>query len=144
MDSAAHSRVIFGPDRRLTAVMFAGAVLAALAGWATADAAGRLLALGVATVLAAYAVTDLLFWPRLCADSTGIVIRTPAVRRDLAWEAVQAVRVDERSRLGLATRTLEIDAGVMLVVLSRRALGVDPREVLSLLEAFDPGGSPQP
>lgn len=141
MDLGPSSRapsVRFGPDRRVTAVFLAGAVLAAASGWATSDSPGRLLAGGVAVVLIAYAVTDLLFWPRVRADAAGVAIRTPAVRAVLRWGDVERVEVDERSRFGLASRTLEIDAGTTLVVLSRRALGTDPREALSLIQAFAP------
>jgi Bacterial PH domain len=126
----------FGPDRRLTAV---SAVLAAAAiGFVvlSGDAAGRLLAAAAAVLLAAYAVTDIVFWPRLVATAEGLQIRTPTVRATLPWPEVDAVRVDERAHLGLMSRTLEIEGGGHLVVLSRRTLGADPREVAALLAAF--------
>ena len=63
-------------------------------------------------------------------------IRTPTIRITLPWSDVADVRVDERSHLGLLSRTLEIDAGALLVVFSRRTLGADPREVADLLAAF--------
>jgi hypothetical protein len=40
------------------------------------------------------------------------------------------------------SRTLEIDAGALLLVFSRRALGDDPRNVLGVLQAFDPRHQP--
>lgn len=137
-DASPTPSVRFGPDRRITAVFLAGAVVAAVSGWATSDGPGRLLAVGVAVVLIAYAVTDLLFSPRLRADAAGVVIRTPSVRAVLRWADVDRVEVDERSRFGLASRTLEIDAGTTLVVLSRRALGTDPREALTVIQAVAP------
>ena len=60
-------------------------------------------------------------------------MRTLAVRRRLPWSALQRVDVDERSRYGLVSRTLELDAGDTLVVLGRRALGDDPRDVADAL-----------
>jgi hypothetical protein len=125
----------FGPDRRLTALCAAVAVLAALFVALSGDAAGRVLAGLAAVLLAGYAVTDLAFWPRLIATGSGLQIRTPTTRTTLAWSEV-AVRVDERTHLGLLSRTLEIDAGTLLVVFSRRTLGADPREVADLLDAF--------
>jgi hypothetical protein len=106
------------------------------------DPAGRLLAGLSALILGSYVATDLVFWPRLTASRDGLLIRTPTARTDLAWADVDAIRVDERTRLGLMSRTLEIDAGPFLVVFSRRALGDDPRTVLGTLEAFDPRSRP--
>jgi hypothetical protein len=128
----------FGPDRRLAA-LWAALTLAAIgiAVWSQ-DPAGRLLAGLSALILGSYVATDLVFWPRLTASRDGLLIRTPTARTNLAWADVDAIRVDERTRLGLMSRTLEIDAGPFLVVFSRRALGDDPRTVLGTLEAFDP------
>jgi hypothetical protein len=128
----------FGPDRRLTALCAVLSLTAlGLAVWWD-DAAGRLLAALSVLILGGYAVTDIVFWPRLTASGRGLRIRTPTDRTDLPWADIDAIRVDERSRLGLQSRTLEIDAGPQLVVFSRRMLGEDPRTVLDVLEAFDP------
>ena len=43
-----------------------------------------------------------------------------------------------RTRFGLRSTALEIDAGDTLVVLSRRALGADPETVRDLVRAFAP------
>ncbi|MCU1656378.1 MAG: hypothetical protein JWO57_1034 [Pseudonocardiales bacterium] len=128
----------FGPDRRLTA---AGGVLAAVSASAaalTTDRAGQILFALAALVLAAYAVTDLLFWPRLTASAEGLAIRTPSLRARLPWPDVDSVRADSRDRYGLRAVTLEIEAGDSLVVFSRRALGADPETVAGLVTAFDP------
>lgn len=132
----------FGPDRRLAAVWAALAVIAAALAAFDSDGPGRVLAVIAALLLAAYAVTDVAFWPRLIADRSGLTIRTPTTRATLHWSEVDDVHVDERSRLGLMSRTLEIDSGDLLVVLSRRTLGADPETVVELLNAFRHGRSP--
>ena len=133
-------RCRFGPDRRLTAAAAVGAVAAGLGALWTNDAAGRLLLVGAALLLAGYVVTDLVFWPRLSADAAGLVISSPLARVRLRWDEVDAVRADVRERLGLRSVTLEIDAGENLIVFSRRALGADPATVAALVRAFDPRG----
>ncbi|HZB49369.1 MAG TPA: PH domain-containing protein [Mycobacteriales bacterium] len=111
----------------------AGGALVALALALVADPAGRVL-FGVAAVgLLLVVAADLLLRPRLAADPTGVQVRTLAVRRRLPWSALQRVDVDERTRYGLVSRTLELDAGDTLVVLGRRALGDDPRDVADAL-----------
>lgn len=126
----------FGPDRRLTLLCAGAGLVAAALVALPGDAAGRMLAGAAAVLLAGYAVTDLVFWPRLVATGEGLRIRTPTVRATLPWSEVTAVRVDERIHLGLPSRTLEIDAGTLLVVFGRRTLGADPRDVAGLLAAF--------
>ncbi len=128
----------FGPDRRLAALAAALAAVAIAAVIVSHDPAGRLLAGLAAVVLCAYVATDLLFWPRLVASADGLRVHSPTTRAKLAWSDIEAIRVDERNHLGLMSRTLEIDAGSLLLVFSRRALGEDPRTVLGLLQAFDP------
>lgn len=122
--------------------MAAGGVVVALALAAVADPAGRVLfglaALGLLTLV----VVDLLLRPRLAADPAGIQVRTLAVRRRLPWSALERVDVDERSRYGLTARTLELDAGDTLVVLGRRALGSDPRDVADALARIRYTGRP--
>lgn len=122
----------WGPRPVETATAAAGAVLAALLA-AVADPAGRLL-FGVAGAgLLVLVAADLLLRPRLAADPAGVQVRTVAVRRRLPWSAIARVDVDERRRYGLTARTLELDAGDTLVVLGRRGLGADPRDVADAL-----------
>jgi hypothetical protein len=127
----------FVPDARLTALAALGCVAAVLLALGAAPA-GRLLFVLAALVLAGYAGTDLVFRPRLEADSREIRIRAPLTRATLPWPEVDAVRADARTRHGLRTVTLEIDAGETVVVLSRRALGADPAEVARTLQALAP------
>jgi Bacterial PH domain len=124
--------VQWAPRTAETALAGAGAVAAAMVA-VTLDPAGRLL-LGLAAVcLAALAVADLVLRPRLRADADGIELRRLDGRRRLPWSAVREVRVDVHNRYGLASRTLELDTDDDLVLLGRRSLGADPRDVAEAL-----------
>ncbi len=128
----------FIPDRRYTALA-AGGALGALAALAlTSDAAGRLLFGTAAVLLLGYVIADLVFSPRLTASRAGIVINTPFTRARLAWADVDEVRTETRIRRGLRSTTLEIEAGALLAVFSRRVLGIEPVEAAALIEAFRP------
>lgn len=129
----------FGPDRRLTALAGLGALAAVLASAFGPDKPGTLLFACAAAVLAAYVAGDLLFWPRLCANPQGLAVRSPLVRARLSWPEVEDVRAVTRVRHGLRGVTLEIDAGELLIVLGRRALGADPEYVASALRGLGPG-----
>jgi PH (Pleckstrin Homology) domain-containing protein len=131
-------RYRFGPDRRLTAATGAAALIATGGAGLSTDPAGRVLLVGAALVLLAYTVTDLVFWPRLAVNASGLDVRTPQTRAHLDWSEIEAVRADARQRLGLRSVTLEIDAGAQLVVFSRRALGADPETAAGVIRAFDP------
>lgn len=128
----------FAPDRRYTAAAALGALVAVVLGVVGGDPAGRLLAAVAALVLVAYVIADVAFSPRLVVSGEGVVIRSPLTRATLTWGEVDDVRAESRSRLGLRSTTLEIDAGPVLAVLSRRALGADPAEVADLIRAFRP------
>ncbi len=134
--------------RPIETVVAAIGCLVALVAALSADAAGRLL-FGVAAIgLAGLVATDLALRPRLRADGDGLQIRTLGARRRLPWTEIDAVRVDERARLGLTTRALEIDADDALLVLGRRSLGADPRDVVADLgrirfAAGPPGSRPR-
>lgn len=111
--------------------ILAGLVVLLLA--VVADTAGRLL-LGVAAAgLLTVGAADLLLRPRLAADRAGVQVRTLASRHRLPWSTIQRVDVDEHTRYGLTSRTLELEAGELLVVLSKRTLGADPRDVADAL-----------
>jgi PH (Pleckstrin Homology) domain-containing protein len=130
----------FGPSRALAVLWLALALVAAATAVATTDPRGRLLAGGAAIVLAAYGIIGLVFWPRLSVGPDGLRVHTPARRATYAWLEVEAVRLDERRRFGLSAGTLEIDARGELVVLSRWALGADPRDVLAVVRSYAPPG----
>ena len=138
MDAVTAPTLRFGPDRRLTALAGLGALIAIVLSVNTNDAPGRLLFAVAAVVLLGYVAGDLIWAPRLAADQTGLRIRTPFTRVDLGWSDVEDVRADIRSRYGLRSTTLEIDAGEVFVVFSRRSLGVDPETAAALMAAIRP------
>lgn len=135
---AAPLAVEFVPDRRYTTLAAVGAAAAVLAAVLTDDRAGQVLFAVAAAVLAGYAVADLIFAPRLSASAAGIVINAPMTRAALPWAEVTAVRAETRFRRGLRSVTLEIDAGPVLAVFSRRTLGVEPAEAAAAIEAVRP------
>jgi hypothetical protein len=129
----------YGPSRPMALALATGAVLAAGAAALTSAATGRLLLIIAAIVLAAVAGTDLAFAPRLRASGGGLRIVSPTLRVTLRWDEVDSITVDERSRHGLASRTLEIESGERLIVLSGRSLGRDPRDVYAELTRLRAG-----
>jgi hypothetical protein len=107
------------------------------------DAPGRVLVGTAVLVLLLVVVHDLVTRPRLRAGPDGVEVRTWTGRRHLPWPVLRA-RVREVRRLGVRSRTLELDTvggpdddGV-LVVLGRRDLGADPQQVADALCALDP------
>lgn len=132
--------VRFVPDRRYTAAAGGAAVLAALVTLVAGDAPSRLLLGIAAVVLAGYAVGDLLYSPRVEAGPAGIVVRSPLTRARLSWEQVDNVHASVSTHRGLRSTTLEIDAGEVLAVLSRRAIGVDPERAAEQIRACRPPG----
>ena len=130
--------VTFGPDRRLVVGALAGALVTAVTALTLDDRAGQLMFWVATGLLVAHAAVNLVFNPRLRADATGLRIRTPSARVDLTWDEIERVDADVRNRLGLRSTTLEVDAGSVLVVFSRWALGVEPDEAAGLIAAMDP------
>ncbi|MFK3982464.1 PH domain-containing protein [Micromonospora sp. NPDC050397] len=89
-----------------------------------------------AAVLLGWAVRDLVAPVRLTVDPTGVtVVRGFAGRRHLDWGRIERIVVDDRPRLGLRTRTLELDAGDSLHFFSRHDLDAEPGEVAEILRA---------
>ncbi|HKC27716.1 MAG TPA: hypothetical protein VKB75_06860, partial [Jatrophihabitans sp.] len=130
--------VRFIPDRRYTALAGSGALGALAALLLTSDAAGRVLSGLAAVLLLSYLVCDLVFSPRIVASAGGIVINAPLTRARLDWADVHHIRAETRMRRGLRSTTLEIDAGSVLAVFTRRTLGAEPAEAAALIEAFRP------
>lgn len=121
-----------GPSRTAALGLVALAVALAVVGLAS-DATGALLALPAASVALALGLRDLLLVPVLRADDQGLVLVPGVQRRALAWTDVVGVRVVHDRRAVL----LEVEsADERVVVLSRRRLGRDPRDVLEELRAL--------
>lgn len=112
-------------------------VLVALGVLFQGDDTVRLALAGLAAAaLAGWAVRDLVAPVRLAVDADGItVIRGFAGRRLLPWSAVEAIRVDRRTRRGLTAETLEVDAGEALHLFGRYDLDAPPEEVAEALRA---------
>jgi hypothetical protein len=107
------------------------------------DWPGRIL-VGVAALgLAVDALHDLVARPRLSAGPDGVVVRTWGTPRRLAWQGLR-VRVRTTRRLGVLTRSLEIDVDPAvdddgaLIVLGRRDVGAPVEEVARRLRAMNP------
>jgi hypothetical protein len=110
-----------------------GFLLLALA--VVGDATKVFAALLGAAVVGALAVRDLLAPVRLAADPDGVTVVTGfASRLRLPWSRIERVRVDERERLGLKSRLLEIDAGDSIHLFSTYELNAEVDDVLDDLE----------
>ncbi|GAA1788214.1 hypothetical protein GCM10009682_07890 [Luedemannella flava] len=119
---------------RHTLFMAGLAVALILAGWLSGRPAGWLICDVLAVAFLAYAVRDLIVPVRLRADREGLeVVHGYARRRRLAWSEIDRVRVDERTRWGRETQTLEIDADEDLFLFSPRDLGARPSDVAAVL-----------
>ncbi|MDG4754850.1 PH domain-containing protein [Micromonospora aurantiaca] len=89
--------------------------------------------------LLAWALRDVVAPVRLAVDPDGLtVLRGFAGRRRLPWDAVEAIRLDRRSRRGITAETLEIDAGESLHLFGRRDLDAPLDEVAAALDEARP------
>jgi hypothetical protein len=92
-----------------------------------------------AAVAGTLALRDLLAPVRLAADPDGVTVVTGfASRLRLPWSRIERVRVDERERLGLKSRLLEIDAGSSIHLFSTYELNAEVEEVAQELERIRP------
>ena len=107
------------------------------------DPPGRVLVGAAALLLLLLVAHDLRTRPRLSAGPDGVDVRTWSGRRHLPWPLLR-VRVRVTRRLGVSSRTLELDTAAgpdddgVLVVLGRRDLGADPEVVARSLRDLDP------
>lgn len=114
-----------------TALKGCAAIGLLLAGVFAAEDSRMLTAALVATaILAVYALRDVIAPVRLAADLDGVtVVSGYAGRRRIEWSQVERMRVDARSRGGMRSELLEIDAGEHLFLLSRYDLNTHPADV---------------
>jgi hypothetical protein len=102
--------------------------------FADGDRVQLVLAGLAAAGLAGWALRDLVAPVRLAVDADGITVSQGfAGRRRLPWPAVEAVRLDRRTRRGLTAETLEIDAGESLHLFGRYDLDAPLDEVAEAL-----------
>jgi hypothetical protein len=106
------------------------------------DPVGLTIGVAAALVLAALTLRDLIAAVRLAADPDGVTVATwYAGHHRLAWADIERVSVDRRSRLGIRTELVEIDAGDAIYQFSRSELGAPPDEVVDALAALRTGVS---
>ncbi|BAL93229.1 hypothetical protein AMIS_80090 [Actinoplanes missouriensis 431] len=122
------------PVLPVTKLMGAVAALVLAAAFAEGDPLRWVLAGALAVGATGWALRDLLIPVRLAADTDGVTVVTGvARRRHLPWSAIERVRVDSRSRRGLRSEMLEIDAGDALYLYSANDLGALPEDVVTQL-----------
>lgn len=114
------------PPAQVALKCAAAVVVAGLAVLSGSDRQLLLLAAVAAIGLAALAARDLVAPVRVAADPDGLTVVTGyAGRRRVPWSEVAAIRVDERRRLLLHTRLLEIETADDLYLFSAFDLGAD-------------------
>lgn len=112
----------------LKCVAAVGLVLAAVFG--AEDSRMLTAAIVAAAILGIYALRDVIAPVRLAADLEGVtVVSGYAGRQRVDWADVERMRVDARSRGGMRSELLEIDAGEHLFLLSRYDLNAHPTDV---------------
>lgn len=112
---------------------FAGA--GAASGGGTDGTAGLVLAVPAGVLLMVLGLRDALLRPALALGPQGLVVLDGWTRRAVDWRGLERARVVTDRRAAL----LELDLGDVLVVLSRRRLGVPPWRALELLEQVRDG-----
>ncbi|MBE1537290.1 PH domain-containing protein [Actinomadura algeriensis] len=124
-------------------VKWAAALAAAALAAVSADDPQFVLLAGAAALgLAALALRDVLAPVRVAADAEAVtVVAGYAGRRRIPWGEVAAVRVDERRRLLLHTRLLEIETADDLHLFSRFDLGAEVDDVAAVLGELRYGSS---
>lgn len=141
--TAAHPPVPDGPVRWrvrpvLPVLKGVGAALFLAVGLLSAGDRGALvIGVGCALALGAMALRDVVAATRLAADPAGVTVVTGyAGRHRLPWSQVVGLRLDRRSRLGVHSELVEVDAGEQLYLFSRNELGAPCPDVLATLEAL--------
>ncbi len=107
------------------------------------DARGSLLTGVAALGFAGVAVRDLLAPVRLAADAEGVTVVSGFVGHvRIPWAQIREIRVDDRRRLLVRSRLLELRTEDDLHLLSAYDLGTDPAEVETDLTRLRDGLAP--
>lgn len=124
----------------LTWTKVAAVVAFALVAFIYRDEPMRAFVAGVgALVIGVYAARDVIAPVRLAADQDGVtVVSGYATRQHVPWSAVERLRVDRHSRLGLSTEMLEIDAGESVHLFSTYDLNAPCSDVEESLRQLRP------
>jgi Bacterial PH domain len=127
-------------DRRLTIFKVIGLVVFVVAALLVSDPIGTGLLALAAAVCALYAARDLIMPVRVAADAEGLTLaRGYLGRARLPWASVEKVSVDRRTRLGMRSELLEIDAGEHLFLFSSYDLSAEPAHVAAALSRIRTG-----
>jgi hypothetical protein len=125
------------PVLPFTKLLGAVAVLILVVAFGRHDPVQWALAVVVPVALIGWALRDVLVPVRLTADPEGLtVVAGIATRRRLPWAEIERVRVDRRTRIGLQSELLEVDAGESIYLFSAHELGAQPDEVATALSEF--------
>ncbi|GAA3960279.1 hypothetical protein GCM10023085_48510 [Actinomadura viridis] len=123
------------PRAHLALKAAAVAAFAAVAALSWHDRPFVVLATVATAGLAALALRDVVAPVRVAADAAAVtVVSGYARRRRIPWAEVAAIRVDERRRVLLHTRLLEIETADDLYLFSLYDLGEDVADAAAELE----------
>jgi hypothetical protein len=144
-DPAPAATVSWRVSPGLVALKAAGCVILILVAvffWLTAlDPLGVLVAGAAAVGVGLFAVRDLIAPMRVRADAEGVTVVVGFARYvRLPWSRIERVRVDERSRYGIRSAHLEIDAGESIHLFSAAELSTPVEDVADALAALRPDG----
>lgn len=118
------------------------ALVAVFFALARIDPVGVLATGATAVGIGVFMVRDLAAPVRVRADPDGVTVVTGFARRvRLPWSRIERVRVDERSRYGIRSTHLEIDAGESLHLFSATELSAPVEDVAEALDALRAGGA---
>lgn len=124
----------------LTWAKVAAAVAFALVAFIYRDDPMRAFVAAVgALLIGVYAARDLIAPVRLAADQDGVTVVNGYVsKQHVPWAAVERLRVDRHSRLGLRTEMLEIDTGESVHLFSTYDLNAPCTDVEESLRQLHP------
>ncbi|AZI56923.1 PH domain-containing protein [Nakamurella antarctica] len=129
-----NSQHIWGPQTVL--LVAGGALTAGAIVWSllAVNSVDKLVTGAAVLIFALMTGVGLMMRQRLTVSASGLVIGTALGRVTVTWAQVAAISTPQRSRLGVSSRTLEIDLDDDgLLVFGKVDLGADPTEVAAAL-----------